>query len=103
MKKDDKLHVRFCRQGDTITDFSIQLLSEIDQRWREIIRVDTEKHGDKNKDVLAHVHHFYAKKPQWYQPLTGARNKNFNLLYKQWLGDIINRAKHHKRNYLFSK
>ncbi|MDO8669753.1 MAG: hypothetical protein Q7K65_05730 [Candidatus Buchananbacteria bacterium] len=103
MTKDDKLRVSFCRMGDKIIDFSIQLSSKIDGKWKEILRIDTETHGDKNNEGFAHVHHFYAKRSQWYQSLPGAQNKNFNLLYKQWLRDAINRAKYHKRNYLFNK
>ncbi len=87
MTKDDKLRVNFCRIGDRITDFSIQLSSKIDGVWREIMRVDTETHGDKNKEGLAHVHHFYAKRKTWYQELAGS--DSFNSIYKTGLKTLL--------------
>ena len=103
MTKDYKLRASFCRISDKITDFSVQLSSMIEGKWREIIRIDMEAHGDKHKEGIPHVHHFYARRKEWYQPLVGAKDNNFNLLYKQWISDFINRAKYHKRNYLFNK
>lgn len=103
MTGDDKLCVSFTQLGNNITDFSIQLLSNIDGKWTEVIRIDTENHGDSNKSGLAHVHTFYKKKGSQYRMLTGKRDQNFDSQYKSWLKDIRRRTKYYKSNYLFNK
>ena len=102
MTEDDKICADFRMVGGKIISFSIHYISKIDKKWRDVIRVDTAKHGDKNKEGLAHVHHFYKKKSEWYQ-LLSQKHDDFNILYEQWLVNIIKRAKHYKRNYLYNK
>jgi hypothetical protein len=72
-------------------------------KWKDVFRVDTAKHGDINKEGLAHVHHFYKNKRQWYQLLSNKGGKDFILEYQHWFKDIKRRAKHHKRDYLYNK
>lgn len=103
MTGDDKLCVSFTQLGNNITDFSIQLLSNIDGKWKEIFRVDTENHGDVNKQGLAHTHRFYMHKSENYRMLVGKRDGNFSAQYKFWLKDIRKRAKYYKENYFHNK
>ncbi|KKT41903.1 MAG: hypothetical protein UW30_C0003G0003 [Candidatus Giovannonibacteria bacterium GW2011_GWA2_44_13b] len=103
MTDEDKVCADFRMIGGKIASFGIHFMSKIDGKWKDIIRIDTTKHGDLNKEGLAHVHHFYKHKKAWYQLLRGKYDNNFDLLYKQWLDDIIKRAKYYKHHYLYDK
>jgi len=103
MTDEDKVCADFRMIGGKIVSFGIHFMSKIDGKWRDIIRIDTTKHGDINKEGSAHVHHFYKQKKGWCQLLTGSNDRNFDLLYKQWLIDISKRSKYNKKNYLYNK
>ena len=103
MSEEDKICVDFRMVGGKIIAFAIQFLFRNDGKWTEIIRIDTAKHGDINKEGLDHVHHFYKHKKAWYQLLRSKNDKDFTLQYHYWLEDIMKRAKYHRKNYLYNK
>ena len=103
MKTDDRICIEIyfdsASRSKKIKDFSIHYRAKINGKWEDILRVDTEAHGNIENKGVAHAHHFYKNKGQWYQPL----DTDLDDIFNSWLKNILKRSRHLKNIFLYNK